>query len=53
MPNYRVANLDALVSQSKVDGVTVRDDIETCAFGRFVHKIDLEGPKVELWEATD
>jgi predicted enzyme related to lactoylglutathione lyase len=53
MINYRVENLEALVDQLKKDGVTIADKIETVEYGKFVHIIDLEGNKVELWEPND
>jgi predicted enzyme related to lactoylglutathione lyase len=53
MINYRVENLEALVDQLKKDSVTVADKIETVEYGKFVHIIDLEGNKVELWEPND
>lgn len=53
MINYRVENLDALVEQLKLEGVTIVDDIETYEYGKFVHILDGEGNKVELWEAND
>lgn len=53
MINYRVANLEALVEELKKEGVTIVDKIETYDFGKFVHIIDVEGNKVELWEPVD
>ena len=53
MINYRVENLEALVEQLKNEGVTIVDKIETFDFGKFVHIIDVEGNKVELWEPGD
>lgn len=53
MINYRVADLDALVEELKREGVTIVDEIETHSFGKFVHIIDLEGNKVQLWEPYD
>lgn len=53
MINYRVADLEALVAQLKRDSVTVTDTIETFDYGKFVHIMDLEGNKVELWEPND
>lgn len=50
MINYRVADLEALVDALKKEGVTVLDAIETYEYGKFVHIMDLEGNKVELWE---
>ncbi len=53
MINYRVENLVALVDELKKNGVTVVDTIETVEYGKFVHILDLEGSKVELWEPND
>ena len=53
MINYRVANLDALVTELKKEGVTLTDTIETFDYGKFVHIMDLEGNKIELWEPND
>jgi predicted enzyme related to lactoylglutathione lyase len=53
MINYRVENLEALVAQLQSEGVTIVDKIETYDYGKFVHIIDVEGNKVQLWEPTD
>jgi len=53
MINYRVENLEALVEELKKDGVTIADKIETVEYGKFVHIIDIEGNKIELWEPND
>jgi len=53
MINYRVDNIEALVEQLKKDSVTITDKIETVEYGKFVHIIDVEGNKVELWEPND
>ena len=53
MINYRVADLEALVVELKKEGVTVVDDIETYDYGKFVHILDPEGNKIELWEAPE
>lgn len=50
MVNYRVQNIDGLVEKLKSNGVTVLDDIETYEYGKFVHIMDTEGNKIELWE---
>ncbi len=50
MINYRVENLEALVEDLKKEGVTVLDNIETYEYGKFVHVVDIEGNKIELWE---
>ena len=53
MINYRVENLTALVDQLKMEGVTITDTIETVSYGKFVHIMDVEGNKIELWEPFD
>lgn len=53
MINYRVEHLDKLVRQLKLDGVVVTDTIETVNYGKFVHILDAENNKVELWEPID
>ena len=51
MINYRVENIEALVEQLKHEGVTVVDKIEDSDYGKFVHIMDPEGNKIELWRA--
>ena len=53
MINYRVENLSALVDELTKNGVTILDKIETYDYGKFVHILDAEGNKVELWEPND
>lgn len=53
MINYRVQNIEGLVKQLKDNGVNVVDEITEYEYGKFVHLIDLEGNKVELWEPVD
>ncbi len=53
MINYRVENLEALVEELKKEGVTVLDKIEAYDYGKFVHILDVEGNKIELWEPVD
>ena len=50
---YRVENLETLVEELKKEGVTIVDKIETYDYGKFVHILDGEGNKVQLWEATE
>lgn len=50
MINYRVQNIEGLVKQLKENGVTVLDDIAAYDYGKFVHILDAEGNKIELWE---
>ncbi len=53
MINYRVENLEALVVELKKEGVTLLDEIAVYDYGKFVHIMDPEGNKIELWEAID
>jgi predicted enzyme related to lactoylglutathione lyase len=53
MINYRVADMDALVTQLRLEGVTILDSVETYDYGKFVHIQDLEGNKLELWQPND
>ena len=53
MINYRVDNLEELVGQLQKTGVIITDKIETAEYGKFVHIMDIEGNKIELWEPND
>jgi predicted enzyme related to lactoylglutathione lyase len=53
MINYRVSNLEALVKDLREAGVTICDEIESFDYGKFVHILDNEGRKIELWEPVD
>jgi len=53
MINYRVQNIEGLVSKLKDNGVTILDSIKTYDYGKFVHIMDDEGNKIELWEPVD
>lgn len=53
MINYRVENIESLVEELRKNGVTILDSIETYDYGKFVHIMDIEGNKIELWEAND
>jgi predicted enzyme related to lactoylglutathione lyase len=50
MINYRVQNIEGLVDKLKENGVTILDNITTYDYGKFVHIMDAEGNKIELWE---
>jgi predicted enzyme related to lactoylglutathione lyase len=52
MINYRVVDLETLVDELKKEGVTIVDKIETYDYGKFVHIIDAEENKVEIWEPS-
>lgn len=53
MINYRVQNIEGLVNKLRENGVTIVDNIETFDYGKFVHIMDTEGNKIELWEPID
>lgn len=53
MINYRVENIEKLVKELKKEGVNIVDHIETYEYGKFVHIMDIEGNKIELWEPND
>jgi len=53
MINYRVENLEALVEELKKEGVTILDDLIVHEYGKFIHILDIEGNKIELWESAD
>jgi len=53
MINYQVQNIEGLVTKLKENGVTILDSIATYDYGKFVHIMDNEGNKIELWESVD
>ncbi|HVE61998.1 MAG TPA: VOC family protein [Chitinophagaceae bacterium] len=53
MINYRVENISWLVAQLKKEGVAIVDTVQTFDYGKFVHIMDIEGNKIELWEPND
>jgi len=53
MINYRVQHIEELIDQLKKAGVEVIDEISTYDYGKFVHIMDPEGNKIELWEPVD
>jgi len=50
MINYTVQNIEGLVNKLKENGVTILDSMATYDFGKFIHIMDAEGNKIELWE---
>lgn len=53
MINYRVQNLEGLINKLKENGVTILDSIASYDFGKFVHIMDTQGNKIELWEPKE
>jgi predicted enzyme related to lactoylglutathione lyase len=50
MINFRVDDLDALVSELQASGIELVVDAVQEEFGKFAWVIDPEGNKIELWE---
>jgi len=53
MINYRVQNIEGLVKILRSNGVIIVDEIEEFEYGKFIHIMDPEGNKIELWEPID
>lgn len=53
MINYRVQNMDELLKKLNESGVKILDNVETYDYGKFVHIMDDDGNKIELWEPVD
>lgn len=53
MINYRVENIEKLVEELRKNGVVILDTIESYEYGKFVHILDPENNKIELWEPVD
>ena len=53
MINYRVQNIEGLVKKLKENGIRPVDSIEEFEYGKFVHIMNPEGNKIELWEPID
>ena len=50
MINYRVEDLDALLTALKQEGVEIDPKREEYEYGRFAWILDPEGNRIELWE---
>jgi len=53
MINYRVNDLEYLLKQLQAAGINPVDTVEKVSYGKFVHLMDPEGNKIELWEPND
>jgi len=53
MVNFRVANLEAMVSQLRDSGIAVEVDAEDYPNGKFARLDDPEGNPIQLWEPKD
>jgi predicted enzyme related to lactoylglutathione lyase len=50
MVNYRVDDLDALLTQLAAAGVTIDPKRESADYGHFAWIVDPEGNRIELWQ---
>ena len=50
MINYTVENIEELVEELRQNGVTILDEVEDSEYGKFVHILDCENNKIELWQ---
>jgi predicted enzyme related to lactoylglutathione lyase len=50
MVNYRVDDLDALLTQLAAAGVTIDPHRENADYGRFAWIVDPDGNRIELWQ---
>jgi predicted enzyme related to lactoylglutathione lyase len=53
MINYRVENMESLLAELKKNGVMITDTVQSVEYGKFVHILDVEGNKIELWQPND
>lgn len=53
MINYRVQNIEELLKNLRENDVVILDEIEESDHGKFVHILDSDGNKIELWEPND
>ncbi len=53
MINYIVDDMEAIVKKLKKNGVKILDEVREYDNGKFVHTIDPEGNKIELWEPKE
>lgn len=53
MINYRVENLEELLSALEEEGVEIVGEMESYEYGKFGWIMDPNGYKIELWEPVD
>ena len=53
MINYRVQNIEGLLRKLQSNNVKILDTIQSFDYGKFVHIMDSDGNKIELWEPID
>jgi predicted enzyme related to lactoylglutathione lyase len=50
LPEYRVADLEAVLAALRGEGVSVGERVEETAEGRFGWITDPDGNRIELWQ---
>ena len=53
MINFRVEGIESLLVHLQTMGTVICDNMETYEYGKFVHILDPEGNRIELWEPVD
>jgi predicted enzyme related to lactoylglutathione lyase len=53
MLNFRVDKMMEILAVLKKHDVQIVKDLEEYEYGKFVHILDLEGNRIELWEPLD
>jgi len=53
MLNFRVDDLVNFKTYLERKNVTITDEIESFEYGKFLHILDVNGNKIELWEPVD
>lgn len=53
MVNYRVDDLEVLLTSLKEEGVTIVGEMQSFEYGKFAWILDPDGYKIELWEPVD
>ncbi len=53
MLNFRVSDLENFIKDLQSKGVETLDEIAIYDYGKFIHILDCNGLKIELWEPAD
>ncbi len=53
MINYRVQGIEALIAKLSASGIKPLDTLTTYDYGKFIHYLDPDSNKIELWEPID
>lgn len=53
MLNFRVDDLLGLIDHLKEKGIKIVNELEDFEYGKFIHILDIDGNRIELWEPKD